>query len=90
MSKENNVDLGEQKSKVLVGTVVSAKMQKTVVVLIERREKHPTYKKYITRSTKLKAHDALGICKLGNKVTIQEGRPMAKTKSWSVVEVLEN
>ena len=73
----------------LVGRVVSDKMNKTVTVLIERRVKHPIYGKYVKRSTKLHAHDETNQCKIGDKVSISETRPVAKTKSWALVEILE-
>ena len=58
-------------------------------VLIERRVKHPIYGKYVKRSTKLHAHDETNQCHIGDKVTIRETRPLAKTKSWALVDVLE-
>jgi len=80
----------EQKLKrTLTGKVVSNKMDKSVTVLIERRVKHPVYGKYITRSTKLHAHDENNVCKEGDIVTIAECRPISKTKAWALVEVVE-
>ena len=80
----------EQKLKrTLTGRVVSNKMDKSITVLIERRVKHPVYGKYITRSTKLHAHDENNVCKEGDVVTIAECRPISKTKAWAVVEVVE-
>ncbi len=80
----------EQKLKrTLTGKVVSNKMDKSITVLIERRVKHPVYGKYITRSTKLHAHDENNVCKEGDTVTIAECRPISKTKSWALVEVVE-
>jgi small subunit ribosomal protein S17 len=77
----------EQKLKrTLTGKVVSNKMDKSITVLIERRVKHPVYGKYITRSTKLHAHDENNVCKEGDVVTIAECRPISKTKSWTLVE----
>ncbi len=73
----------------LVGRVVSDKMQKTVTVLIERRVKHPMYDKIIARSRKYHAHDESGEVRLGDLVEIQECRPIAKTKSWTVSKLLE-
>ena len=73
----------------LTGKVVSNKMDKTITVLIERRVKHPIYGKYVKRSTKLHAHDESNQCKIGDKVTIRETRPLAKTKSWALVEIVE-
>lgn len=67
------------------GVVVSDKMDKTVTVLIERKEKHPIYGKYIKRSSKIHAHDEENVFKMGDKVKITETRPYSKTKSWKVV-----
>lgn len=78
----------KQKAKrVLQGKVVSNKMDKTIVVLVERKVKHAVTGKYIKRSSKIHAHDADNICQIGDVVTISEGRPIAKTKSWTLVEV---
>ncbi|GLQ30474.1 30S ribosomal protein S17 [Litoribrevibacter albus] len=71
------------------GKVVSDKMDKTITVLVERRVKHPIYGKYVKRSTKVHAHDESNQCRLGDVVTISETRPLSKTKSWSLVEVVE-
>ncbi|HDZ10556.1 30S ribosomal protein S17 [Pseudohongiella sp.] len=71
------------------GKVVSSKMDKSIVVLVERRVKHPVYGKFITRSSKLHAHDANNECKEGDKVTVKEVRPMSKTKTWSLVSIDE-
>jgi len=76
-------------SRTLVGRVVSNKMDKTITVIIPRRVKHPLYKKYITRSTKLHAHDENNECQEGDVVSIEQCRPLAKTKSWRLVKVLE-
>lgn len=73
----------------LTGKVVSNKMDKSITVLIERRVKHPVYGKYLTRSTKLHAHDENNVCKEGDVVTIAETRPISKTKSWTLVAVVE-
>lgn len=71
------------------GKVVSDKMDKTITVLIERRVKHPIYGKYITRSSKIHAHDEGNQCKIGDLVTIGETRPLSKTKSWTLLRVEE-
>jgi len=73
----------------LTGKVVSDKMDKSIVVLIERRVKHPIYGKYISKSSKLKAHDENNECKAGDTVTISESRPLSKSKSWSLVKIEE-
>jgi small subunit ribosomal protein S17 len=74
----------------LTGKVVSNKMDKSITVLIERRVKHPVYGKYLTKSTKLHAHDENNVCKEGDMVTIAETRPISKTKAWTLVEVVES
>lgn len=71
----------------LSGRVVSDKMDKSAVVLIERRVKHPVYGKFIKRSNKFHIHDADNQCRTGDMVIIEECRPMSKTKSWRLVEV---
>ena len=73
----------------LVGRVVSNKMQKTVVVLVERRVKHAAFGKIITRSSKYHAHAATGEFKQGDLVEIAECRPISKTKSWTVTRLVE-
>lgn len=73
----------------LIGKVVSDKMDKTVTVLIERRVKHPLYGKIIMRSNKYHAHDASNQAKEGDMVEIQEGRPISKTKSWTVTRIVQ-
>ena len=81
--------MSEQTVRTITGTVVSDKMDKSIVVLIERRVQHPLYGKSIRRSTKLHAHDENNTAKAGDVVTIKECRPMSKTKSWTLVEVIE-
>jgi len=73
----------------LVGRVVSDKMDKTVTVLVENRVKHPLYGKYVLRSKKYHAHDEANQYKEGDKVEIQEGRPLSRTKSWGVSRLVE-
>jgi small subunit ribosomal protein S17 len=73
----------------LTGRVVSDKMQKTVTVLVERRVKHPLYGKFITRSSRFHAHDEARECKEGDLVLIEECRPIARTKSWRVIQLVE-
>jgi small subunit ribosomal protein S17 len=75
--------------KTRVGVVVSDKMQKTVVVAIERRVAHPVYGKMMLRTTKLKAHDEENSAKQGDRVRIMETRPLSKDKRWRVVEIVE-
>ena len=73
----------------LQGRVISNKMDKSIVVAIERRVKHPLYGKYIKRTTKVHAHDENNTCREGDLVSIRETRPVSKTKSWALVEVIE-
>ncbi|ANF59367.1 30S ribosomal protein S17 [Halotalea alkalilenta] len=79
----------ETQARTLTGKVVSDKMDKSIVVMIERSERHPIYGKYVKRSTKLHAHDETNQAKVGDLVSIREGRPISKMKSWSLVEVIE-
>jgi small subunit ribosomal protein S17 len=72
----------------LQGSVLSAKANKSITVLIERQVKHPLYKKIIRRSTKLHAHDEQNECNEGDTVIIEECRPLSKTKSWRLVEII--
>ena len=72
-----------------IGRVVSNKMDKSITVIVERRVKHPLYGKYITRSTKLHAHDENNDCGIGDTVSITECRPISKSKSWRLVDVIE-
>ncbi len=71
------------------GVVTSNKMNQTVTVMLERKVKHPLYKKYIKKTTKIHAHDADNKCNEGDFVRIAECRPISKTKSWKVVEIIE-
>ena len=78
----------EKVARSISGVVISNKMDKTVTVLVERLEKHPLYKKYIRKSTKLHAHDESNDCNEGDTVQIEECRPLSKSKSWRVIEVV--
>ena len=73
----------------LIGKVVSDKMDKTVTVLIERQLKHPLYGKIIVRSNKYHAHDEANQAKIGDTVEIAEGRPISKTKAWTVTRIVQ-
>ena len=75
--------------KVRVGKVVSDKMDKTVVVIVEDRVAHKTYKKIIGRTYRLKAHDENNECGIGDRVRVMETRPLSKDKRWRVVEIIE-
>ena len=75
--------------KTRVGIVVSNKMDKTVVVAIKDRVKHPLYKKIVDRTYKLKAHDEENVCNIGDRVLVMETRPLSKDKRWRLVKVIE-
>ena len=79
----------EVRAKTVTGCVVSASRDKSITVQIDRKMMHLKYKKYIKRSTKLHAHDEENKCKLGDVVIIQECRPISKTKSWMLVEIVK-
>jgi small subunit ribosomal protein S17 len=83
MSEDNDL------IRTLTGRVVSDKMEKSAVVLVERRVRHPLYGKYIRRSTKLHIHDENNECREGDTVTIRECRPISRTKSWQLLKVVE-
>ena len=83
MSETNSVE------RMLTGKVVSNSRDKTIAVLVERKVRHPIYKKYIKRSTKVHAHDEKNECGLGDLVRVSESKPFSKTKNWALVEVVE-
>lgn len=83
MSKKDKV------VRTLSGSVVSNKMDKTIVVLVVRKVKHPLYGKYIKRSTKIHAHDESNACNEGDVVVITESRPISRTKHWKLHEIIE-
>ncbi|MAS10694.1 30S ribosomal protein S17 [Endozoicomonas sp. G2_2] len=89
-SETNNTAADQEKrQRILAGKVVSNAMDKTIVVLIERRMQHPLYGKYVRRSTRLKAHDPENTCQVGDFVEIAEGRPVSRRKAWSLRRVVE-
>jgi len=85
---EEKAEATTGQSRSVQGSVESAKMDKTITVLVERQLRHPLYKKYIRRSTRLHAHDAENECQKGDVVIIEECRPMSKSKSWRLVKVV--
>jgi small subunit ribosomal protein S17 len=89
MTETNETAVQRSQRKVREGLVVSDKMDKTVVVMVEDRVKHPLYGKVMRRNTKLKAHDENNSCGIGDRVQIMETRPLSATKRWRVVEILE-
>ena len=87
MSEINSIVRSNRKER--TGEVISNKMAKTIVVRVERRFRHPKFKKVVTRYRKFYAHDEKSEAKLGDRVRIQETRPLSKTKCWRLVEVLQ-
>ena len=87
--QENAQTLNRNSRKTRIGTVVSDKMDKTVVVSIERRVQHPVYGKMVRRTKRLKAHDEKNDAKTGDTVRIMETRPLSKDKRWRLVEIVE-
>lgn len=83
------MSMGEKRVRTATGRVVSNKMDKTITVLVERRVKHPLYGKFITRSTKLHAHDEANECSIGDLVTVAESRPLSKLKTWTLKSIDE-
>ena len=75
--------------KTRIGLVVSDKMDKSIVVAVERKVKHPIYGKFVKKTTKFKAHDEENTCGIGDTVMIMETRPLSKTKNWRLVEIIE-
>jgi len=72
-----------------IGVVISNKMNKTIVIAVNRKIKHPIYGKFVNKTTKLMAHDEKGNCNIGDTVRITETRPLSKNKSWRLVEIIE-
>ena len=83
------MDKKAPKRKEMVGFVVSDKMQKTIVVQVRRRTRHPLYKRVVTKATKFKVHDEKDQAKTGDKVRIVETRPLSKDKRWRLAEILK-
>lgn len=88
MTEENNVDQARS-ARTIIGTVISNKMNKTVVVQVERKVKHPLYGKYLRRFSKMYAHDEGNTCRIGDLVLIKQSRPLSKMKRWKLVEILK-
>jgi small subunit ribosomal protein S17 len=86
---EAKKEAAEKSARTLTGTVVSNKMDKTISVEVERLIKHPTYGKYVRRTTKLLAHDEKNECRQGDTVAISECRPLSRHKAWRLVRVIE-
>ena len=86
---EANTSAKPVRRKTFVGMVKSNRMDKTIVVTVERLVKHPVYGKYIKRTTKLYAHDPENTCQIGDKVLVMSTRPLSKTKRWRLIEVIE-
>src|SRR5437764_13307905 len=86
---QNKVDPSKTQ-RMITGKVVSNKMNKTIVVQVERRVKHPLYGKYVRRFSKMYAHDEDNSCKIGDVVRIQQTRPLSKTKRWKLIEIVKS
>ena len=80
----------KKRTRTLTGKVVSNRMDKSITVLVERRVKHPVYGKYLTKSSKVHAHDEKNECNIGDLVSLSESKPISKTKAWQLVSILEN
>lgn len=89
VSSEDTKSSAAGAARSVTGRVVSDKMHKTITVQIERRLQHPVYGKYLTRRTKLHAHDENNDCKAGDLVMIEQCRPLSKTKTWRLVKIIE-
>lgn len=79
----------KKRTRTLTGKVVSNKMDKSITVLVERRVRHPVYGKYMTKSSKVHAHDEKNECNVGDVVSLSESKPISKTKAWQLVSILE-
>ncbi|HOX58706.1 MAG TPA: 30S ribosomal protein S17 [Candidatus Paceibacterota bacterium] len=91
MAETNNTaTVARAKRKERVGEVIANKMAKTIIVRVERRFPHPKFKKIVTGHKKLYAHDEKGLAKVGDRVRLEETRPLSKTKRWRLVEVVES
>jgi small subunit ribosomal protein S17 len=89
MTTETETTANVTKKKTLIGLIASDKMDKTVVVEVVRRMRHPVYHKYIQSRSRYKAHDETNDCKVGDRVLIEECRPMSRDKRWRVKEIIE-
>ena len=89
MSEAVTTSIDRNLRKIRIGVVSSNKMDKSIVVKVERKVKHPLYGKFVKKSTKFHAHDEKNECSIGDTVKIMETRPMSKTKRWRLVEVVE-
>ncbi|MEJ5317340.1 30S ribosomal protein S17 [Tenuifilum osseticum] len=87
MEQVNEVKRNNRKER--IGVVVSNKMQKSIVVAVKRKVKHPIYGKFVNKTTKFYAHDENNVCEVGDLVRIMETRPLSKLKRWRLVEIIE-
>ncbi|MGE4289563.1 MAG: 30S ribosomal protein S17 [Salinivirgaceae bacterium] len=85
LAMENKRNLRKER----IGVVVSNKMDKSIVIAVKRKVKHPIYGKFVNKTTKLHAHDEENTCSIGDTVRVMETRPLSKTKSWRLVEIIE-
>jgi small subunit ribosomal protein S17 len=92
MTEQSNIAAKADQAKsqrTITGKVVSDKMNKTIVVQVERKVKHPLYGKYVRRFSKMYAHDEENACRIGDLVVIQQSRPLSKLKRWKLIEILK-
>ena len=89
MSESTETVSDKAQARAVTGEVISDRMDKTITVLVQRYERHPLYKKFVRRSSKLHAHDENNDCKLGDKVDIVQCRPLSKTKAWRLHRIVE-
>ena len=82
------MSMREKRARTLTGKVVSNRMDKSITVLVERRVRHPIYGKYMTKSSKVHAHDEKNQCNIGDVVALSESKPISKTKTWQLVSIL--
>ena len=83
------MSMREKRARTLTGKVVSNRMDKSITVLVERRVRHPIYGKYMTKSSKVHAHDEKNQCNIGDVVALSESKPISKTKTWQLVSILD-
>lgn len=89
MTEQNNTEQTASMQRTIIGKVISDKMNKTIVVQVERKVRHPLYGKYVRRFSKMYAHDEDNTCQVGDIVVIKQSRPLSKTKRWMLVEILK-
>lgn len=89
MTEQTSKQIDSKSMQTIMGKVISNKMNKTIVVQVERKVKHPLYGKYVRRFSKMYAHDEDNTCRIGDLVLIQQSRPLSKLKRWKLIEILK-